>query len=540
MTSTDSVPEIYDYIVLGGGTAGCALAAQLSRDPKLRVLLLEAGPWDRSPHIRMPTGIREMTRKKMFLWSDLSEPDEELRGRVMEIPHGRVIGGGGSVNYMAHIRGHPNDYARWVEGGAEGWSYDEVLPYFESTEAWSGETDIRRGRTGPIGARPGLMKDPAYDAWFSAVAATGFQRTPDYNGAQPEGFGSLQYSIRGGQRSSTASEMLRPALKRPNLEVVTDALADRLLFDGTHVLGAAYTKNGRRIEVQSRVRTVVCMGAINTPQFLMLSGIGPAEHLKTMGIQPVADLPVGRGLQDHLGIFMMWARKDASHFQKSLRLDRAAIGMLRAMTLRTGPFSCLPGTIVGFAKSKPSAVQPDLQYFLNLAPPTADIWFPGVKKKYDDAMGVRVQLTGQKSRGHVRLASPDPRVRPQITYNSLSHPDDLAAMREGFKHAWNIASARPLTPHRGAALFPTERPKDDKAIDDFIRDTAIQLYHPSCTCQMGDGPDAVLTSDLNVKGVSGLAVVDASAMPNLVSANPNVPITMMAAKIADKWMGRTL
>ncbi len=530
-----NVDDEFDVVIVGAGSAGCVLANRLSENASTRVLLLEAGGWDTNPLVHIPYGSRKMFEHGLYQWRDQSEPDKTAGDQMMQVPHGKIIGGTSSINYMAHVRGHPADYQRWVEQGASGWGYQDVLPFFKECETWEGGEDAFRGGRGPLGTWTGRGADDLAEGWFAAAETLGYARTSDYNGEQNEGFGRIQYTIKNGRRSSSARAFLHPVLKRRNLIVRTGAQATRILFEGRRAVGVTYTRNGRSHIVRSAARTVLCLGAINTPHLLMLSGIGPAGALKQHGIDPIADLPVGQSLEDHLAYTMQWKRKQPDGFHQSLRIDRIGINMLRAQLFGTGPAARLPGALLGFLKTRPDLRQPDIQLVIPLIAPEANLWFPFVNRPGNATYIIKVNLLSQKSRGEVQLRSANPNERPRIIYNSLAEDEDMAAMRRAFHITTALGDTRAMESFRAGVLLPNSPLRDDAEIDAFIRSTSIQQYHPSCTCRMGADTRGVLNPDLSVKGIEGLNVVDGSAMPHLIGGNPNVVIMMMAAKAAAMW-----
>jgi choline dehydrogenase-like flavoprotein len=515
------------------------LANRLSEDRGVRVLLLEAGGRDVDPLIHIPIGLGKLHEYGLHDWGYKSEPEPNLNGRRIPEQRGKVLGGSSSINVMAFTRGDPGDYDRWAQKGALGWSYADCLPYFRRLESWEEGESEHRGAAGPIGVQRARTQDPVYAAWLEAAQAAGLPVTDDYNGASGEGFGRAQYSIRDGRRCSAAVAFLHPAMKRKNLSVEVRAHAARVIVQGTRAIGVEYEKGGQLLRAYADREVILCGGAFNSPQLLMLSGIGPADHLREVGIAPLIDLPVGKNLQDHLAVLIMYSRSDGSEFRSNMRFDRMAINMLRAYFHGTGPATVVPGGLHAFVKTRPELAVPDIEFMFRGAPPEAHLWFPGVKRPYADGYGIRPCLLHPDSRGEVKLRSANPRDPVRIVPNFFSAPGDLPKLREGVKLARKVASQAPLGKFRVAETLPGPAVQSDNEIDAWIRKVAITANHPCATCTMGTTPDTVLDPQMRVRGVDKLRVVDASAMPDLVSAHINACVLMMADKASDIIRGKT-
>jgi 4-pyridoxate dehydrogenase len=529
----------YDYVIVGAGSAGCVLANRLSADGAARVLILEAGPRDRHPLIHIPLGLGKMHEYGMFDWGYETEPEPSLNGRRIEAMRGKVLGGSSSINVMAYTRGHRSDYDRWAQKGARGWSYADVLPYFKRCETWERGENPWRGGSGPIGTEYARTRDPIYDAWLEAAKTSGLPVTDDYNGAEQEGFGRGQYTIRNGYRSSAATAYLKPARARRNLTVATGAHACRLTMRGARAAGGEYASaRGERIAVVAEREVILCAGAFNTPALLLRSGIGPAAHLAEMGVKPVIDLPVGRNLQDHLAVLIFFARRNESTFRRDMRFDRMAVAMLRAYLLGSGPGTVVPGGLHAFIKTRPELAVPDIEFMFRGAPAQTHLWFPLLRPAYADGYAIRPTLLHPDSRGQILLGSSDPLSPPRIVYNFFSAPDDLPTLRQGFRRARDVAYQPAMDAFRGEEISPGEAVNTDAAIDAFIRRTAITAHHPCGTCAMGIAPDTVTDAELRVRGAEHLRVVDASVMPDLVSAHINACVLMIAEKASDLILGK--
>jgi choline dehydrogenase-like flavoprotein len=502
------------------------------------VLLLEAGGRDFNPLIHIPIGLGKLHEYKMHDWGYQSEPDPNLNGRSVEEMRGKVLGGSSSINVMAFTRGDPADYDRWAQKGALGWSFADVLPYFKRVESWQDGESEHRGSGGNIGVQWARSKDPMFTAWIDSARLAGLPVTDDYNASSGEGFGRAQYSIRGGKRCSAAVGYLHPAMSRKNLTVKTRAHAARVIMLRNRATGVEFIQGGTLKKAQATREVILAGGAFNSPQLLMLSGIGPADHLRSVDIEPIVDLPVGQNLQDHLAVLIMFARTEPSEFLGNMRLDKMALNMMRAWMFGTGPATVVPGGLHAFIKTRPELSVPNIEFMFRGAPPAAALWFPGWKKPYADGYGIRPCLLHPDSRGEVLLRSSDPRDKVKIVTNFLSAPNDLPTLRQGFKIAREVAAQPPLARFRGAEVAPGPKVKTDAEIDHWIRDVAATANHPASTCVMGTGPDTVLDPQFRVHGVERLRVVDASAMPDLVSAHINACVLMMAEKASDMIRGR--
>ncbi len=520
-----------DFIIVGAGSAGCVLANRLSASGQYRVLLLEAGPRDRNPWIHIPVGYGKLFKDASVNWLYQTAPEPELGGRRIGQPRGKVLGGSSSINGLIYIRGQAEDYDHWRQLGNAGWSYDDVLPLFRRAEDQERGADDWHGTGGPLAVSDARDKNPLVDAFIESCATEGLAPNPDFNGARQEGAGYFQTTSRRGVRVSAAKAYLKPARRRANLQIETGAQAARILFDGQRATGIAYRQNGTDREATARVEVILCGGAINSPQLLELSGIGDGERLRGLGIAPRVHAPrVGENLQDHFqSRLVMRARRpvtlnDAYHNP----LRRIGMGVDFLMRGR-GYLTVSAGIAAAFFRTREELATPDIQ--VHFVPFSTDS-MGDVLHPYSGFTASVCQLRPE-SRGHVHALSPDPFTAPEIRANYLSAEEDRRTVVAGLHQLRRYLAADPLRAMWDTETIPGPEVASDEDLLDYARSFGTTIYHPTCTCAMGPRDDDVVTSQLKVRGVEGLRVIDGSIMPTLVSGNTNGPVIMIGEKGAD-------
>jgi choline dehydrogenase-like flavoprotein len=523
---------MYDYIIIGGGSAGCVLAARLSEDSQVRVALLEAGPADRSVLIHCPAGLALLAKTGQANWGFQTTPQQGLNGRRGYQPRGKVLGGSSSVNAMIYARGHRQDYDDWAAQGNPGWSWNDVLPYFKRSEDNERGGDELHGTGGPLHVMDLRSPNPFSSRFVEAAKQAGFPHNPDFNGAQQDGVGLYQVTHKNGERFSAAKAYLTPHLSRPNLHVITGAQATRILLEGKRAVGVEFLQGGQKRELRATREVLLSAGALQSPQLLMLSGIGPAGHLHDRGITPVHDLPgVGQNLQDHPDVVLVY---DAPHLTDLFGLSfKGALNVLRGIwqwrTRRTGMLTTNFAEAGGFIRSQAGEAIPDLQLHFVIA----KLVDHGRTTTTGHGYSCHVCLLRPRSRGSVRLLSADPLVAPLIDPNFLGERDDVDRLIRGFKLMRSILSQPEIARLGARELAASAVAKTDVQIEQFVRNHADTIYHPVGTCRMGPGPMDVVDAQLRVHGLQGLRVVDASIMPGLIGGNTNAPVMMIAEKAAD-------
>ena len=530
-------PERFDYIIIGAGSAGAVLANRLSEDPDCRVLLLEAGPMDYSLWIHMPSAFDKPMASRRYNWGYATEPEPFMDGRRMDCPRGHVLGGSSSINGMAYVRGNALDYEGWAEDfGLEDWRYADVLPYFRRAEDFDQGANAYHGSGGPLHVTTGAMRNPLYQAFVDAGVAAGYPATDDMNGYQQEGFGPMFMTTRDGVRWSTANAYLRPVMRRANLTIRTGALTETLRLAGTQVHGVDYRQRGERRRAEAEREVLLCAGAINSPQILMRSGIGPAEALREHAIAVRHELPgVGENLQDHLEVYVQYAcREPITLFSALKPWNQARIG-LQWLATRGGLGASNHFESGGFIRSEPGVRYPNLQYhFMPIA-----VTYDG--RVSADCHGFQAHVGPMRpaSRGRVRLGGSDPGAAPRIVFNYMADARDRREMRDAVRLTREVIEQAPMDRFRDRPLSPAAAVASDAELDAWVRRHGESAYHPSGTCRMGraDDPAAVVDGAGRVRGLAGLRVVDASIMPRITTGNLNAPTIMIAEKLADAIRG---
>ena len=527
--------ESFDYIIIGAGSAGCVLANRLSAQPEVRVLLLEAGPVDESINIHMPAALAHNLGDARVNWMYVTEPDPHMDNRRLPCARGRTLGGSSSINFMAYVRGHALDYDHWAANSLPSWSFAHCLPYFKKSETYDRGADDYRGGDGPLHVTAPTYEDNRlWEVFLAGCQQAGYPISADTNGFQQEGFACMDQTIHKGRRWSTATAFLRPVMGRPNLTVRTGCLTTRILFEGTRASGVEYAREGGLTAVQAEREVILSGGALNSPQVLMLSGLGKADDLRALDIPVVLDQPsIGANLQDHVNITV---QQECTQ-PVSMRPELAPFAKLKAglswFLFKKGAAATNHFHVGGYIRSRPGLEQPDVQLcFIPLA-----VNFDGSFPTPGHGFQGHIMPLRPTSRGHVKLKSNDPHEAPAILFNYMQTENDRREMRDGLRLMREIFAQKAFDAYRGRELSPGDGIQSDEELDADLRARGIPTHHPSCTCRMGIDDDAVVDEELRVRGIEGLRVVDASVMPAVISGNINAPVIMIAEKAADLIAG---
>jgi choline dehydrogenase len=529
----------YDYIIVGAGSAGCVLANRLTEDSSVKVLLLEAGSPDKKQEIHIPAAFAKLFKTPLD-WNYETEPEPQLSNRKLYWPRGKMLGGSSSLNAMIYMRGAVSDYDGWQRLGNEGWSFNDLEPYFKKAEHQERGASNYHGTNGPLNVADLRSPNPLSQAFVEAGQTLGLKRNDDFNGETQEGVGLYQVTQKNGQRHSTAAAYLKPVLSRPNLTVITQAHVTKIDIEKPNAVGVTYLRNGVLEQVRADREIILSGGAVNSPQLLMLSGIGPAEELKTLGIPVVFDLPgVGKNLQDHLQAGVIYACKQPI----TLETAQSIGNVFKYLTRKQGPLTSNVAEAGGFVKTRADLAAPDIQfhfapaYFLRHG-------FDNPKKGYGFSIGATV--LHPQSRGEITLRSSDPFAHPVIRANYFSDYADLQTFVRGLEFVLDISQSKPFDVYRGEEMWPMKNTHSAKAMrgnpklsQEHLRAIAETIYHPVGTCKMGQDEFAVVDAQLRVQGIKGLRVVDASIIPTITSGNTNAPTIMIAEKAAELIQGKS-
>ena len=538
MTSAPT-QEPFDYVIIGSGSAGSAIAYRLAEAGQARIAVIEFGGSDAGPFIQMPAALSYPMNMSAYDWGYRAEPEDGLNGRSLVCPRGKVIGGSSSINGMIYVRGNPMDYDHWRDEGAAGWGYADVLPYFRRMETSHGGEAPWRGTDGPLHVTRGPRDNPLHHAFVEAATEAGYTATADYNGYRQEGFGPADMTVWKGRRWSTANAYLRPALRTGQVRLFTRALADKILFDGTKATGVRISHKGRQADILARRAVILSAGAIASPAILQRSGIGEADLLRKQGIDVIADRKgVGANLQDHLEVYFQIACSQPITLYKHLNLFSKALIGARWLFFKSGLGASNQFETLGFIRSDQDIPYPDIQYhFLPVA-----IRYDGTAPAAGHGFQLHVGPMRSKSRGHVRIQSADPKQAPEIKFNYLSHPDDLPDFRKALRLSREILNQPAMAPFYAYEIQPGDTAISDEALDAFIRSEAESAYHPCGTCRLGavDDPFAVVSPNCRVIGTENLFCADSSVFPRITNGNLNAPSIMTGEKAADHILGRTI
>ncbi|WP_432343857.1 choline dehydrogenase [Shinella yambaruensis] len=531
--------KTYDFIIIGAGSAGCVLANRLSADPANKVLLLEAGGKDLNPLFRLPMLMGKLFHSGIYNWHYHTEPEPHLNGRSLYWPRGKVLGGTSTINGMIYVRGNRHDYDRWAQMGAAGWSYDEVLPAFLRSEAHVQRNGAFHNTEGELTVCRARGWNGLLDVFNQAGGEAGYPLNDDFNGEEQEGFGRYDFTITKGKRCSTAYAFLRPARDRPNLTILTRAHTRRVLIENGRAVGVEFSRRGNTSKVYADRDVILSAGVVNSPQILMLSGIGAADELAEHDIRVVRDLPgVGKNLQDHVDCVMAYECREPVTLYSDLRADKLTWSVVQGMLFGEGIATTFPYEAGAFVKSRTDIAAPDIQlHFMPALEKTANLHFPNPFRKErveaNHGFSLRVGPVNPESRGEITLRSADPMDRPRITANYLQTEFDIRTMINAIRITREIISQKAFDKYRGQELAPGPAVESDAEMVTWLRANAMTTFHPVGTCKMGSDPMAVVDSRLNVHGIKGLRVADASIMPIISSGNTNAPAIMIGERAAD-------